>query len=148
MNLLRLLLAAASVLALAACAPAPKPAVSVSTSNALTAPQIGAAPVEQSSTAAAGQSDSPIVGPDGAVWLKSGEKSERYRDDADNCFSFARARVDRDARFESDASAANSDFGGGTGLRDLRQRMNNFERENRMPRLFGQCMEAKGYTRG
>ena len=149
MNFPHLLLAAASVLALAACAPGPKPAVSAGPSDSLAAPpQPGAAPTDRSSTAAPGQSEAPIVGPDGTIWLKSGEKSERYQEDADNCYSFARARVDRDARLESDAGAAISDFSTGTGLRELRQRMNNFERENRLPRLFGQCMEAKGYTRG
>ena len=149
MNRLHLLLAAASVLALAACAPALKPGGPAATPGTLTAPpQSTAAPTGQSGTTATEQSEDPIVGPDGTVWLKTGVKSERYRADADDCFSFARAQVDRDERFENDAGAAISDSSGGNGLKELRQRMSQFERQNRLPRLFGQCMEAKGYTRG
>jgi hypothetical protein len=43
------------------------------------------------------------------------------------------------AAFQSEA--------GGLGLAALRGRMNNFERTQRVPSLFGSCMVAKGYSR-
>ena len=168
MSHIRLLLAAASALALAACAPTGKSSPSVpppsptltdsaapaqsagtgfGTNSGGTYPY-GSADRVQTSNAGTGQEDPTVTGPNGAIWLKPGTTNQRYRADADDCYSYARAQTEHDARMESDAGAAFSDSTGGIGVVELRQRMNNFARTNRLPRLFGQCMEAKGYTRG
>lgn len=162
-----LLLAAASALVLAACAPiatsrvsAPPPPTAIdSAASAQSAGSdfgvntggtypYGSAGGVQTGNASAGREDPTTIGPDGAIWLKPGTPNERYRTDADDCYSYARAQTDHDARIESDAGAAFNDSTGGSGVIQLRQRMNQFARTNRLPRLFGQCMEAKGYTRG
>jgi len=169
MSHIRLLLAAASALALVACAPtAKKTDLSVlpppeTIDGAASAQSAGAdfgantggtypygsANDVQTSNAGTGREDATISGPDGTIWLKPDVANESYRIDADNCYSFARAQIAHDARIESDAGAAiNDSTGGGIGLVQLRQRMNQYARSNRVPRLFGQCMEAKGYSRG
>ena len=172
MRHIRLLLAVASALALAACAQtAPKSTFSVAPPsaavNAVASPQSAGADLStntggtypygqaidtQTSNANAGASagqDYPTVpGPDGAVWLKPDAANETYRMDADSCYSFARAQLDHDARIERDAGAATRDSTAGIGLVQLQRRMNQFARSNRVPRVFSQCMEAKGYTRG
>lgn len=159
----RLLLAAASVLALAACAPAPSaptsalppPATAPSASAAGTVGAnaggtypYGSAPAVQTSTAEAAQDSGTVVGPGGAIWLKSGTANERYRSDADDCYGYAQAQIDHDARIESDADAAFGDRARNTASVALQQQMSQFGRDKRLPRLFGQCMKAKGYTRG
>ncbi len=165
MRYFSLLLAAAAVLALAACTPAAKSGVSApptaidsSESAQPAGPDSGAnsggtypdgnAGGAQSTAAGSGPEDATFTGPDGAIWLKPDTPNERYRSDADDCYSYARAQTDHDARIESDTNAALHDTTGGIGVVELRQRMNQFARTNRLPRLFGQCMEAKGYTRG
>ncbi|MHA1599807.1 MAG: hypothetical protein ACTSW2_03190 [Alphaproteobacteria bacterium] len=167
MSHFRLLLAAASALALAACAPTGKsriaaPLPPTTTDSAVSAQSaatdIGAntggtypygnAGGVQTSNAGAGQNARTSTGPDGAIWLKPDTPNARYRTDADNCYSYARAQTNHDARIESDSVAAFQDTTGGIGVIELQQRMNQFARKNRMPRLFGKCMEAKGYTRG
>jgi len=167
MRHISLLLAAASALALAACAPTTKSrdsALPPPTEIGSTAPAqsagtdfgantggtypYGKAGGVQTSNATTGREDATITGPDGTIWLKPGTANERYQADADDCYSYARAQTDHDARIESDAGAAFKDSTGGSGVIELRQRMSQFARTNRLPRLFGQCMEAKGYTRG
>jgi hypothetical protein len=174
MSHIRLLLAVASALALAACAPSasksdlsnPSPPAPTATpaviSGAASAQSAGAdfganadgtypygqASGVQTSNAGSGRDDTTVSGPDGTIWLKPGAANETYRRDADSCYSFARAQNAHDARIESDSRAAFRDTTGGIGLVQLRQRMSQFARSNRMPRLFGKCMEAKGYSRG
>ena len=166
MSHFRLFLAAASALALAACAPAAKYRTSAppptpvnsagSTQSAGTdigansggTYPYGSAGGVQTSNAGVGQDARTTTGPDGAIWLKPDTPNARYRTDADNCYSYARAQTDHDARIESDSGAAFRDATGGIGVVELQRRMNHFARTNRMPRLFGKCMEAKGYTRG
>jgi hypothetical protein len=167
MSHFRLLLAAASVLALAACAqtpptPAsalPPPATAPSTAPASSAAgdagsnsggtyPYGSAAAVQTGTAETAPDSDAIVGPGGAVWQKSGTANERYRADADDCHGFALAQINHDAQIESDADAAFGDRLGNTASTALRQQMSQYGREQRLPRLFGQCMEAKGYTRG
>ena len=167
MRHISLLLVAASALALAACAPTTKSRVSApappttidSTASAQSAGAdfsantggtypYGKTGGVQTSNASAGREDPTTTGPDGAIWLKPDTANERYQADADDCYSYARAQNDHDARIESDAGAAFDDSTAGSGVIQLRQRMNQFARTNRFPRLFGQCMEAKGYTRG
>jgi hypothetical protein len=163
----RLLLAATFVLALAACAPAkpisssalPPPASAQDTApSASAAPDAGSnsggtypygsATAVQTGNAAAAQDSGTVVGPSGAIWLKSGTANERYRSDADDCYGYAQAQINHDARIESDADAAFGDRARNTASVALQQQMSQFAREKRLPRLFGQCMEAKGYTRG
>jgi hypothetical protein len=167
MNHIRLLPVVVFTLALAACAPPAKPRISApppptaidSTGSAQSAGTgfgansggtypYGSAGGVQTSNASDGQEDGTVTGPNGVIWLKPGTANARYRADADDCYSYARAQTDHDARIESDSRAAFNDSTGGIGVVELRQRMNHFARSNRMPRLFGQCMEAKGYTRG
>ena len=155
----RLLLAAASVLALAACTPAPSTPTSALPPPA-TAPSAsaagnvggtypyGSAPTVQTGNAEAAQDSGTVVGPGGAIWLKSGTANERYRSDADDCYGYAQAQINHDARIESDADAAFGDRARNTASVALQQQMSQFGRDKRLPRLFGQCMEAKGYTRG
>lgn len=88
-----------------------------------------------------------VHAPDGSVWVKPGATTERYRADVDSCYAYAQAQVAHDARIESDAGAALPDGNDGFGLSALRGRMSNFERTNRRPALFSNCMEAKGYIR-
>jgi hypothetical protein len=159
----RLLLDAAIVLALAACTPAP-PAPTTALPPPATAPgapsagnagansggtyPYGSAPAVQTSNAEAAQDSGTVVGPGGAIWLKSGTANERYRSDADDCYGYAQAQINHDARIESDADAAFGDRARITASSTLQRQMSLFGREKRLPRLFGQCMEAKGYTRG
>ena len=154
MSHVRLLLAVASALVLTACAPAakywasaPAPAPPPTVDSAASAQSVSADGV-QTSNASSRQQAPTIPGPDGAIWLKPDAASETYRIDADSCYSFARAQNAHDARIESDSNAAFRDSTSGFGQIQLRQRMNQYARTNRLPRLFGQCMEAKGYTRG
>ena len=89
-----------------------------------------------------------LMGPDGTVRvIRPSTASERYREDADSCYAYARGEVAHDARIEIDVNAAFENEAGGLGLAGLRRRMNNFERTRRVPTLFNRCMEAKGYGR-
>lgn len=168
MSHIRLLLAVASALALTACAPteksrfsglAPAPAANYSAEPAqpagagLGTDTVGTYPDGnadgvQTSNAGAGREAPTTTGPDGTIWLKPDAANETYRIDADSCYSYALAQTNHDARIESDAGAVFNEPAGGIGLVQLRRRMSNFARTNRIPRLFGDCMEAKGYTRG
>ena len=97
--------------------------------------------------AAADSTDEIVVmGPDGAVWVRSGAVDARYQSDVDSCYAYARGQVAHDARIESDVSAAFQSEAGGLGLAALRGRMNNCERTRRVPSLFNSCMAAKGYA--
>ena len=97
--------------------------------------------------AAADSTDEIVVmGPDGAIWVRSGAVDARYQSDVDSCYAYARGQVAHDARIESDVSAAFQSEAGGLGLAALRGRMNNFERTRRVPSLFNSCMAAKGYA--
>ncbi len=152
MSHVRLMLAIASVLVLSACAPAAKywasaPAPPPTIDSAASAQSVSVDGV-QTSNASSQRQVPTIPGPDGAIWLKPDAENEAYRIDADSCYSFARAQNEHDARIESDSNAAFRDSTSGFGQVQLRQRMNQYARTNRLPRLFGQCMEAKGYTRG
>lgn len=166
MSPFRLLLAAVAVLGLAACAPTAKsdisaPPASAPLDAAAPAPPPGAevgadiggtdpygsAGGAPTGNAGAGAEDATISGPDGTIWLKPGAARDAYRNDADNCYGYARAQTENDARIESDSGAALRDSTGGIGVVELQQRMNQYARGNRMQRLFGQCMEAKGYSR-
>ncbi|MCH8997849.1 MAG: hypothetical protein IID48_06225 [Proteobacteria bacterium] len=166
-----LLIAAACALALSACASAPRaPKTSVPPPPATIAPERPAAPggsvygaantggtypygtIQTANTgatqqAAADSTDEIVVmGPDGAVWVRSGAVDARYQSDVDSCYAYARGQVAHDARIESDVSAAFQSEAGGLGLAALRGRMNNFERTRRVPSLFNSCMAAKGYA--
>ena len=88
-----------------------------------------------------------LMDPEGNVWVRSDTADERYRADVESCYSYAQARVDHDARIESDVNAAFQTSARGFGLRELRGRMSNFERTQRRPVLFSDCMVAKGYAR-
>lgn len=163
MSHIHLLLAAAFVLALAACTPAP-PAPTSALPPPATAPSAasagnvgansggtypyGSAPTVQTSNAEAVQDSGTVVGPGGAIWLKPGTANEHYRSDADDCYGYAQAQINHDARIESDADAAFGDRARITASVALQQQMSQFGRDKRLPRLFGRCMEAKGYTRG
>lgn len=170
-----LLIAAACALALSACASAPRaPKTSAPPPPATIAPEqpvaTGAATggsvygaantggtypygtIQTANTgatqqAAADSTDEIVVmGPDGAVWVRSGAVDARYQSDVDSCYAYARGQVAHDARIESDVSAAFQSEAGGLGLAALRGRMNNFERTRRVPSLFNSCMAAKGYA--
>ncbi len=88
-----------------------------------------------------------LMGPDGALRIRPSTTSERYLEDADSCYAYARGEVAHDARIEIDVNAAFENEAGGLGLAELRRRMNNFERTRRVPSLFNRCMVAKGYGR-
>ncbi len=88
-----------------------------------------------------------VMGPDGKVWLRAGGDNAAYRGDVDSCYAYARGQVAHDARIESDVASAFDSDAAGFGLTELRGRMNNFERGNRVPALFSACMSAKGYNR-
>ena len=88
-----------------------------------------------------------LMDPAGNVWIRSDTADARYRADVESCYSYAQARVDHDARIESDVNAAFQTSARGFGLRELRGRMSNFERTQRRPVLFSNCMVAKGYAR-
>ncbi len=88
-----------------------------------------------------------LMGPDGTVRIGPSTTSERYREDADSCYAYARGEVAHDARIEIDVNAAFENEAGGLGLAELRRRMNNFERTRRVPSLFNRCMVSKGYSR-
>ena len=97
--------------------------------------------------AAAGAADGiVVVDPDGTVWIRSSAVDSRYQSDVDSCYAYARGQVAHDARIESDRGAAFQSEAGGLGLAALRGRMNNFERNRRVPSLFSNCMVAKGYS--
>jgi hypothetical protein len=87
-----------------------------------------------------------LMGPDGTVRIGPSTTSERYREDADSCYAYARGEVAHDARIEIDVNAAFENEAGGLGLAELRRRMNNFERTRRVASLFNRCMAAKGYS--
>lgn len=167
MSQVRLLLAAAAALALVACAPTPR----TSPSDLVTPPAAageapaqagagepgpntggtypyGSPPAGPTGTAEAGQESATVTGPGGTIWLKPGTPNERYQADADDCYSYAQAQIANDARIESDANAAFADAPGNITSTALRRQMSQFARDQSLPRLFGQCMEAKGYTRG
>ena len=124
---------------------APLPAAAVAPAGAV--PPAPAVPPPAAEAATTPEAEA-VPGPDGTVWIKPGMTSERYRADADNCYRFARGRVAHDARIEQDASAAFDRSSDGLGLSALRERMQGFERDQSLPRLFGDCMESKGYTGG
>ncbi len=88
-----------------------------------------------------------LMSPDGTVRIRPSTTNERYREDADSCYAYARGEVAHDARIEFDVNAAFENEAGGLGLAELRRRMNNFERTRRVPSLFNRCMVAKGYGR-
>jgi hypothetical protein len=88
-----------------------------------------------------------VVGPDGTVWLRDAADDTAYQGDVDSCYAYARGQVAHDARIERDVASAFDSGAGGFGLTELRGRMSNFERGNRMPALFSSCMMAKGYNR-
>ena len=166
MNMLKPLLAAAAVSVLAACSysfqsnAAPSPALAPPAQPATTgttsfggANTGGTYPYGTATTApldtAAGSEQEGIVlmDPEGNVWVGSGTMDERYRADVESCYSYAQARVDHDARIENDVNAAFQSSARGFGLSELRGRMSNFERTQRRPVLFTNCMVAKGYAR-
>ncbi len=72
--------------------------------------------------------------------------SAQYRADLESCFSFARARIARDERMESDSSAAFDAYPQGLGMGEIRGRMNTFANRNRRSKLYSDCMSAKGYS--
>jgi len=88
-----------------------------------------------------------LMGLDGTVKITPSTTSERYREDADSCYAYARGEVAHDARIEIDVNAAFESEAGGLGLAALRRRMSHFERTRRVPSLFNSCMVAKGYSR-
>ncbi|MFQ5773523.1 MAG: hypothetical protein ACE5GS_03300 [Kiloniellaceae bacterium] len=132
-----LLLASVAGLALGACAPSPRPGPPPSPVQAQ--PEAGA-PVPQ-------EEGVVLRGPEGSEWVKPGVTSARYRADVESCYSYAQAQIAHDVRIESDSSAAFETFPSGLGITELRGRMREFERTNRRPILFTNCMVAKGYSR-
>ncbi len=88
-----------------------------------------------------------LLDPEGNVTVGSWQTDGRYRADVESCYTYAQARIDHDARIEDDVNAAFQTSARGFGLRELRGRMNNFERTQRRPVLFTNCMAAKGYAR-
>ncbi len=88
-----------------------------------------------------------VMGPDGTVWLLGAGDNVAYQGDVESCYAYARGQVDHDARIERDVTSAFDADAGGFGLTELRGRMSNFERSNRVPALFSACMSAKGYNR-
>ncbi len=88
-----------------------------------------------------------VMAPDGTVWQRAGGENATYRSDVDSCYAYAHGQVAHDVRIESDVASAFDFDAGGFGLAELRGRMNNFERGNRVPALFSSCMTAKGYNR-
>ncbi len=167
MNLLKPLLAAAAALALAACssytfqgAVAPSPAVATSVQPAApgtaslgaansggTYPYGTATSVPLETAAGSEPEGIVLMDPEGNVSVGSGRTDGRYRADVESCYTYAQARIDRDARIEDDVNAAFQSSARGFGLRELRGRMNDFERTQRRPVLFTDCMAAKGYAR-
>lgn len=166
MNILKPLLAVAAASALAACsysfqggdapsralAPPAQPAATgtASFSGANTGgtyPYGTATSVPLDTAAGSEQEGIVLMDPEGNVWVSSDMTNERYRTDVESCYSYAQARVDHDARIEIDVNAAFQTSARGFGLRELRGRMNNFERTQRRPVLFSNCMVAKGYAR-
>ncbi len=166
MNFLKPLLAVAAASALAACsysfqssdapspalAPPAQPAATGATSatganSGGTYPYGTATSVPLDMAAGSEQEGIVLVDPEGNVWVGSGRTDERYRADVESCYNYAQARVDHDARIESDVNAAFQTSARGFGLSELRGRMSNFERTQRRPVLFTNCMVAKGYAR-
>ena len=166
------LIAAAAALALAACSfslsapktsvPPPPPSLSLYQPAAAAGPAYGVAKVggayldgalrngdsgvaQEASVGAT--EEIVLIGSDGTVRIGHGTASERYREDADSCYAYARGEIAHDARIEIDVNAAFENEAGGLGLAGLRRRMNNFERTRRVPTLFNRCMVAKGYGR-
>ncbi len=88
-----------------------------------------------------------VMGPDGTVWLRAEDEDPAYRGDVDSCYAYARGQVDHDVRIESDVASAFDSNDAGFGTIALRERMNDFERRNRVPVLFSSCMSSKGYNR-
>ncbi len=66
--------------------------------------------------------------------------------DVESCYAYARGQVDHDVRIESDVASAFDSDDAGFGTIVLRERMNDFERRNRVPVLFSSCMSSKGYN--
>ena len=166
------LIAAAAALALAACSfspsapktsvPPPPPSLSLDQPAATAGPDYGVANaggaypdgaiwkgdsgVAQEATVETTE-EIVLMGPDGTVRIRPSTTSERYLEDADSCYAYARGEIAHDARIEIDVNAAFEHDAGGLGLAELRRRMNNFERTRRLPSLFNRCMVAKGYGR-
>ena len=86
------------------------------------------------------------MGPDGTVWLRAVDDNPAYRNDVESCYAYARGQVDHDVRIESDVASAFDSDEALFGTIALRERMNDFERRNRVPVLFSSCMSSKGYN--
>ncbi len=141
MNILKPLLAGAAALTLAACSYSFQGGAATGGTYAYRT----ATPL---ATAAGSEPDGIVLmDPEGNVTVGSGRTDGRYRADVESCYTYAQARIDHDARNEDDVNAAFQTSARGFGLRELRGRMNNFERTQRRPVLFSNCMAAKGYAR-
>ena len=152
MSIFRLPAVAAATLALVACSPSPRtdlapPEPAGSAAQPAPSVDVGSGQATAAETAPGAQDAIVVKGPDGTVWVKPGEGGAHYRADVEDCYSYARAQVDNDARIESDAQAAFDSSARGFGLTGLRARMSDFERSRRRPALFSSCMLAKGYAR-
>jgi hypothetical protein len=88
-----------------------------------------------------------VIGPDGTVWLRVEEEDPAYRGDMESCYAYARGQVEHDVRIESDVASAFDADEALFGMIALRERMNEFERGNRVPDLVSSCMSSKGYSR-
>ncbi|MFQ6018401.1 MAG: hypothetical protein ACE5KF_09405 [Kiloniellaceae bacterium] len=82
----------------------------------------------------------------GTPGASPGATAEPYRADIEGCDIYARAQIDHDARIERDMGAAFDSSDAGLGLTALRGRMRTFEQSHRRPRLFIDCMKAKGHV--
>ncbi len=91
--------------------------------------------------------DVVVIGPDGAVWLRAVDENPTYKGDVDSCYAYARGQVEHDVRIESDVASAFDSDEALFGTIALRERMNDFERINRVPNLVSSCMSSKGYNR-
>ncbi len=88
-----------------------------------------------------------VIRPDGTVWLRTEEEDPAYRGDVESCYAYARGQVEHDVRIESDVASAFDSDEALFGMIALRERMNEFERRNRVPDLVSSCMSSKGFNR-
>lgn len=102
-----------------------------------------------SATAPAGET-SPLlsVPPEALVWSQPGVADARRQDDIESCYAFSRARVRSNRQIDQDISGNLSQSGSYNVARQFQGRLDDFEARNRESRLFGDCMESKGYVQG
>lgn len=157
--------AMAALLLAAACASEPtgQDALGGTTGSALPPPGVGEQaapgapdapppplPAPTSTSQPPADSEEPIVmkGPDGTSWEASpGRDEAAYQADLEDCYRYAVAQTERDARFIDDRNAGIDTLTNQSPFSGLRQRVDEYDLRNRRTSLMSSCMESKGYAR-